>query len=163
MTETPRRPILSTSATPAATVPESHRDLTERPLIAHFATVRSDGSLQSNPMWFRWDGDRVRMTHTRTRKKFRNVAHEPRVALSIVDPDNSQRYLEVRGVVESVEDDTGAPFYRSLQERYNATSAPVRDADVRVVLVIRPTTILARDFAPGDEEPTMRRSVAPGS
>lgn len=150
-------------ATPAATVPESHRDLTERPLIAHFATVRSDGSLQSNPMWFRWDGDRVRLTHTRTRKKFRNVAHEPRVALSIVDPDNAQRYLEVRGVVESVQDDTGAPFYRSLQEHYNVTSAAVRDADVRVVLVIRPTTILARDFAPGDEEPTMQRSVAPGS
>jgi PPOX class probable F420-dependent enzyme len=154
---------LNQQAEPAATVPESHRDLTERPLIAHFATVRSDGSLQSNPMWFRWDGDRVRMTHTRTRKKFRNVAHEPRVALSIIDPDDSQRYLEVRGVVESVEDDTGAPFYRSLQERYNAASAPIRDADVRVVLVIRPTTILARGFAAGAEAPTMERSVAGGA
>jgi PPOX class probable F420-dependent enzyme len=143
-----------------ATVPASHQDLVDRPLIAHFATVRSDGSVQSNPMWFGWDGSRIRLTHTRTRKKFQNVSSEPRVALSIVDPDDPQRYLEIRGVVESIDDDTGAPFYRTLQERYGAGGAPIRDADVRVVLVIRPTVILARSFRRGDPEATMQRSVA---
>src|SRR6266536_3171948 len=120
-----------------ATVPASHQDLVDRPLIAHFATVRSDGSVQSNPMWLAWDGSRIRLTHTRTRKKFQNVSAEPRVALSIVDPDDAQRYLEIRGVVESIDDD-----------------------DVRVVLVIRPTVILARSFSPGDVQATMERSVA---
>lgn len=143
-----------------ATVPASHQDLVDRPLIAHFATVRSDGSVQSNPMWFVWDGGRIRLTHTRTRKKFQNVSSEPRVALSIVDPGNAQRYLEIRGVVESIDDDTGAPFYRTLQERYGAAGSPIRDADVRVVLVIRPTVILARSFSSGDPQATMQRSVA---
>jgi PPOX class probable F420-dependent enzyme len=145
------------------TVPASHQDMVDRPLIAHFATVRSDGSLQSNPMWFVWDGSRVRLTHTRTRKKFANVSREPRVALSIVDPDNSQRYLEIRGEVESIEDDGGpgeAPFYSSLQDRYGASGAPIRDADDRVILTIRPTAILARSFDPGDTEPKMQRAVA---
>jgi PPOX class probable F420-dependent enzyme len=145
------------------TVPASHQDMVDRPLIAHFATVRSDGSLQSNPMWFVWDGSRVRLTHTRTRKKFANVSHEPRVALSIVDPDNSQRYLEIRGEVESIEGDGGpgeVPFYRSLQDRYGASGAPIRDADDRVILTIRPTAILARSFDPGDTEPKMQRAVA---
>jgi PPOX class probable F420-dependent enzyme len=143
-----------------ATVPASHQDLVERPLIAHFATIRSDGSVQSNPMWYGWDGSRIRLTHTRTRQKFRNVRSEPRVALSIVDPDDSQRYLEIRGVVEAIDDDTGAPFYRSLQERYGRAGAPIRDADVRVVLVIRPTVILARSFNPGDIDATIERSAA---
>jgi PPOX class probable F420-dependent enzyme len=143
-----------------ATVPASHQDLVDRPLIAHFATIRSDGSVQSNPMWFLWDGGRVRLTHTRTRKKFQNVSREPRVALSIVDPDDDQRYLEIRGEVESIDDDTGAPFYRKLQDRYGASGRPIGDADVRVVLVIRPTVILARSFSPGDREATMQRSVA---
>jgi PPOX class probable F420-dependent enzyme len=143
-----------------ATVPASHQDLVDRPLIAHFGTVRSDGSVQSNPMWFVWDGTRVRLTHTRTRKKFQNVSREPRVALSIVDPDDDQRYLEIRGEVESIDDDTGAPFYRKLQERYGRAGSPIRDADVRVVLVIRPTVILARSFKPGDLEATIQRSVA---
>jgi PPOX class probable F420-dependent enzyme len=146
-----------------ATVPASHQDLVDRPLIAHFATIRSDGSVQSNPMWFEWDGSRIRMTHTRTRQKFRNVRSEPRVALSIVDPDDSQRYLEIRGVVESIDDDTGAPFYRTLQERYGSSGAPIHDADVRVVLVIRPTVILARSFSPGDSQVTMERSAAASS
>lgn len=156
MTDNPRRSILDQQAT----VPASHQDLVDRPLITHFATVRSDGSVQSNPMWFLWDGSRIRLTHTRTRKKFQNVSREPRVALSIVDPDNDQRYLEIRGEVESIDDDTGAPFYRRLQERYGRGGAPIGDADVRVVLVIRPTVILARSFDPGQPQPTMQRSAA---
>jgi PPOX class probable F420-dependent enzyme len=111
-------------------------------------------------MWFGWDGSRFRLTHTRIRKKFQNVRAEPRVALSIVDPDDPQRYLEVRGVVESVDDDPGGSFYASLRERYGAGGGPVRDADVRVVLVIRPTVIHARSFRPGDTEATIERSVA---
>jgi PPOX class probable F420-dependent enzyme len=156
MTDNPRRSILDQQAT----VPASHQDLVDRPLITHFATVRPDGSVQSNPMWFAWDGSRIRLTHTRTRKKFQNVSREPRVALSIVDPDNDQRYLEIRGEVESIDDDTGAPFYRKLQERYGRAGAPILDADVRVVLVIRPTVIIARSFDPGDAEATIQRSVA---
>lgn len=145
----------------AAAVPASFQDLLERPLITHLATTRADGSVQSNPMWFGWDGGRIRLTHTRTRKKFRNVSAEPRVALSIVDPDDPQRYLEVRGVVESIEDDPGARFYQSLRERYGSTDTPIRDADVRVVLVIRPTVVLARSPGLGDAPPAMERSTAP--
>ncbi len=52
--------------------------------------------------------------HTSTRQKFANLAHEPRVALSIADPDDQYRFLEIRGTVEKIEDDPGAEFYRSL-------------------------------------------------
>jgi PPOX class probable F420-dependent enzyme len=146
---------------PIPRVPDSHRDLLDRPLIAHVATVRDDGGPQSNPMWFGWDGERLRLTHTRTRQKFRNLRAEPRVALSIVDPANSQRYLEVRGVVEAVQDDVGGPVYRQLRERYGVDpDAPMPDADVRVVLVIRPTTILARSPADAAGPPVIERVTA---
>jgi len=58
-------------------------------------------------MWFAWDGSRIRLTHTRTRQKFVNLTAEPRVALSIADPDNQYRFLEIRGTVEKIEDDPG--------------------------------------------------------
>jgi PPOX class probable F420-dependent enzyme len=129
-------------------VPDSHRDLLERPLSAHVATIGANGEPQSNPVWFWWDGDRIRLTHTRTRQKFRNLQAEPRVALSITDPADPQRYLEIRGSVEEVEDDTGGAFYRRIRARYGVDpDAPMPDADVRVVLVIRPTTVLARSPA----------------
>jgi PPOX class probable F420-dependent enzyme len=140
-----------TTDQPVPQVPESHRDLLERPLIAHLATVRPSGEPQTNPMWFGWDGERIRLTHTRTRQKFRNLQAEPRVALSITDPADAQRYLEVRGLVEAIEDDAGGRFYRQLRGRYGVDpDAPMPDADVRVVVVIRPTTVLAR--SPGDAE-----------
>src|ERR1700750_1773367 len=99
-------------------VPASHADLLERPLFAHLATVRPDGAPQSSVMWFDWDGERIRMTHTKTRQKFRNLENDPRVALSIADPTDGYRVLEVRGVVEAIEDDDDqGSFYLSLQKR----------------------------------------------
>lgn len=129
--------------TTTATLPPSHVDLLERPTFAHFATIRPDGSPQSSPMWFRWDGARITMTHTKVRQKFANIRRDPRVSLSVVDPDDPYRYLEVRGFVEKVEDDDGrASFYRELQSRYGM-SFPVGDADVRVILTIRPESFVA--------------------
>ena len=135
------------TGSPAAEPPTSHADLLDRPLFANLATVRPDGAPQSNIMWFEWDGRRIRMTHTRDRQKFRNLKHEPRVSLSIFDPDDPYRFLEVRGVVESIEDDDEvASVYRGLQERYGRVYE-IRDAAVRVVVTVRPETFVA--FAGG--------------
>jgi PPOX class probable F420-dependent enzyme len=148
---------------PAPQVPDSHRDLLERPLITHLATVRTDGGPQTNPMWFRWDGERLRLTHTRTRQKFRNLQAEPRVALSIVDPADPQRYLEIRGVVEAIEDDAGGGFYRQLRGRYGVDpDAPMPDAAERVQLVIRPNTVLARSPADAAGPPPIERVSGEG-
>lgn len=127
----------------ATTLPETHVDLLERPLFAHLATVRPDGAPQSNVMWFVWDGEFLRMTHTKNRQKYRNFQHESRVALSIADPDDQYRFLEIRGVVETIEDDDDqASFYASLHERYGL-SANIKDADVRVIVTIRPESFVA--------------------
>jgi PPOX class probable F420-dependent enzyme len=123
-------------------VPASYADLLERPTFAHLATVRPDGSPQSSVMWFAWDGSRIRLTHTSTRQKFANLSREPRVALSIADPDDQYRFLEVRGTVEGIEPDPGGEFYKSLQRRYGL-DYPVTDADVRVIIAIRPDRYVA--------------------
>ena len=121
--------------------PESHLDLLERPLFAHFGTVTADGAPLVNPMWFLWDADAgvIRMTHTNNRHNFRYLRREPRVALCIVDPDDGYRYLQVRGVLEQVEDDPTGAFYQTLQQRYRGFTSEVKDRDVRVKLTIRPT------------------------
>jgi PPOX class probable F420-dependent enzyme len=127
---------------PSSALPPSHADLLERPLFAHLATVRPDGAPQSSVMWFEWDGTHVRFTHTSARQKFRNFAHEPRVACSILDPEDPYRFLEVRGEIASIEPDPEAAFYLSLQQRYGETF-PVHDAAVRVVISVLPTSFVA--------------------
>ena len=126
--------------------PESHLDLLERPLFAHFATVAGDCSPRVNPMWFYWDNQAgvLKLTHTNQRHNYRNLQQNPRVALSIVDPDDQYRYLQVRGEVAHVERDPTGAFYQQLQQRYRGYTTDVQDRDVRVVLTIRPTGFKAR-------------------
>jgi PPOX class probable F420-dependent enzyme len=126
--------------------PQSHADLLERPLFAHLATVRADGAPQVNPMWFLWEPEQsvIKLTHTRTRHNFRYIQLQPRVALSIVDPEDPYRYLQVRGVVENVQDDPTGSFYQTLQQRYRGYTREVADRDVRVVLTVRPTAFKIR-------------------
>ena len=115
----------------SAALPQSHADLLERPLFAHLATIRPDGSPQSSVMWFAWDGQRARFSHTSNRQKYRNLLADGRVSFHVQDPDNAYRTLEVRGRVESMDADPDAAFYRSLQRRYGSEGVPVLDAEVR--------------------------------
>jgi PPOX class probable F420-dependent enzyme len=121
-------------------IPQGYESLLERPLYGHLATVRPDGTPQVNPMWFAWDGEVLRFTHTTKRQKYRNIDANPAVTMSISDPENPYRYLEVRGVVEAIEPDPTGAFYLQLNNRYSGplTEPPADKAD-RVILVVRPT------------------------
>ncbi|MET8517642.1 PPOX class F420-dependent oxidoreductase [Streptomyces sp. NPDC005077] len=77
-------------------IPESHRDLLERPLFGHLATIRPAGGPQVNPMWFSWDGEYVRFTHTTTRYTYKNITADPHVAVSVNDPEKLYRYRSAR-------------------------------------------------------------------
>src|SRR5258708_19792183 len=103
---------------PSSEVPESHRDLLDRPLFAHLATLRPDGSPQSSVMWFAWDGERVRFSHTRNRQKYRNLENDLRVSFHVQDPDNPYRTLKVRGRVEPMAPAPTPVFYRTLLHPY---------------------------------------------
>jgi len=74
--------------------------------------------------------------------QYRNIQHEPRVAVSINDPDQPYRYLEIRGTVTAIEPDPTAAFFAVLAERYAlAMDGPPGDAADRVVYVVRPDTV----------------------
>jgi len=122
----------------AQVIPESLADLLERPLYALLATVRPDGTPQVNPTWFRYDGEFIWLTATTYRQKYRNWQYQPATALSIIDPEQPARYLEVRGLVERiVPDPEGAEFVR-LAERYGEPQGPPPDTAYRIAVAIRP-------------------------
>jgi PPOX class probable F420-dependent enzyme len=123
-------------------IPDEYADLLDRPLFGHLATVRPDGTPQVNPMWFSWDGTHLRFTNTTRRQKHRNVTAEPRIAMSVNDPDRPYRYLEVRGRVERIEPDPEAAFFAELAKRYGLElDGPPGDAAERVVFVVRPEAV----------------------
>jgi len=122
------------------TIPPSHRDLLERPLFGHLATIRPDGTAQSNPVWYLWDGTTLRFSFSTKQQKHRNVEANPSVALSIHDPDEPYRYLEIRGVIETVEPDPdGGTFFMELNARYNGPFGKSLYPADGAVYTMRPT------------------------
>ena len=126
-----------TMPTPDEIIPSAYRRLLELPLFGHLGTIRPDDTAQVTPMWFEFDGAHIRFTHTNYRQKYRNLQHNPSMALSIIDPDNPHRYLEVAGTLVEVVPDPEGQFYVRLQNRYvNPSTTPPRDKADRVILVM---------------------------
>lgn len=122
-------------------IPESHADILDKKAFASVATIGPNGEPQNNPVWFGWDGSKIRFSQTTTRQKYRNMQGDRRVALSILDPDDPYRYIEVRGVVVDVEDDPDLDFINSMALKYLGLDRYPwhQPGDERVVIVIEPS------------------------
>jgi PPOX class probable F420-dependent enzyme len=120
-----------------AAIPQEFRDLVDRPLYGGLGTIRPDDTVQVNPMWFEFDGESLRFTHTTRRAKYRNLRHNPTMSLMITDPDDPERYVELRGRLTEIVPDPEGLFYVRLAERYgNAGAQPPADRADRVILVM---------------------------
>ena len=122
------------------TPPATHLDLLERPLYAAWATLDGGGAPLVNPMWFLWDTDKnvMKFTHTTHRKNYANIQRDDRVAVLITDPDDPYRYMQIRGVVDSIEADPTGSLHEVLQQRYRGSVAEVSDREARVIITVRP-------------------------
>ena len=121
-------------------IPEGYRDLLETTALVHVATLGPDGEPQNNPVWFDWDGEHVKFSQTKTRQKYKNVSRDPRIAFSIVDPENPYRYLEIRGEVTKVEEDPNLDFINAMAKKYlDQDEYPFHQpGDERVVVFVEP-------------------------
>jgi PPOX class probable F420-dependent enzyme len=127
-----------------ATIPADYIHLVENPNYGHLGTIRPDDTAQVNPMWYLFDGETIRFTHTTKRGKYRNLQHNPSMSLAISDPDDPFRYLEVRGSLQQVIPDPEGAFYVVLGKRYgNAQQQPPRDSPDRVILVMSIDRVIA--------------------
>lgn len=110
--------------------------LTE-PNFGFLGTIRPDDTVQVNPMWFEFDGEHIRFTHTTKRQKYRNLKHNPTMSLAVVQGEDFYRYLEVRGRLVDILPDPEGEFYVRLGQRYGeADTQPPADRADRVILVM---------------------------
>jgi PPOX class probable F420-dependent enzyme len=96
---------MTTPVAPAVpTVPASHIDLLTRPICGVFTTMDPDGRPQSSLVWVDFDGACARVNTTLERRKGRNLLANARCSLLVVDPDNTGRFIQIRGDAELVRD-----------------------------------------------------------
>lgn len=98
-------------------IPQPYHALLLRPCYAHAATLRPDGWLSVHPVAILFDGAQVRFSTLKSRGKFRNLQRDARLSLSIIDPDNPLRHLELRGRASWVED-AGRSFIDAIARQY---------------------------------------------
>jgi PPOX class probable F420-dependent enzyme len=95
---------MTTVAAPSVAIPASHLDLLERPICAVLTTLGPRGHPESSLVWADHDGRCARVNTTLERRKGRNLRRDARVSLLIVDPEDSGRFLQIRGEAELVTD-----------------------------------------------------------
>lgn len=126
-------------------IPEAFRDLFERKAFANFATVMPDGTPQVTPVWVGYDDDHLLVNTAKGRQKERNVRRDPKVGLSILDPDDPYRFVSVRGEVEEVTEDGAIEHINELTERYMGRDEYPNlgeEDGPRVVIRIRPDRVV---------------------
>jgi PPOX class probable F420-dependent enzyme len=95
---------VTTASPPAESVPipASHLDLLTRPICGVLTTMGAEGQPQSSLVWVDHDGACATVNTTLQRQKGRNLRANRRASLLVVDPDNTARFIQVRGDVELV-------------------------------------------------------------
>ena len=83
-------------------IPASHLDLLSRPVCGVLTTMGSDGQPQSSLVWVDHDGECARVNTTLERQKGRNLLADSKVSLLVVDPDDTARFIQIRGDAELV-------------------------------------------------------------
>jgi len=127
-----------------ATIPDPFLDLMQqKKAFAHLATVMPDGSPQVTPVWFDYQGGAIRVNTAKGRVKARNMAEGARVALSIMDPDNPYRHIQVRGRVRRATEQGADAHIDALAKKYMGkdTYPFRRPGEVRLLVEIEPTSV----------------------
>ena len=126
-----------------AAIPDGFMDLiTTKKALANIATVMSDGSPQVTPVWFDYKDGKLRVNTAKGRVKARTMTEGAKVALSIVDPDNDYRYIQVRGTVTKVTEEGADAHIDALAKKYlGQDKYPfAQPGEVRVMFEIEPTS-----------------------
>ena len=124
------------------TIPEEYHDLLadETRAYAVLGTIMPDGSPQATPVWFSTDGEYILLNSLKGRIKDRNMRAEPRIALTILDPEDVLRYYQVRGRVVEITEEGGRAHIDALAKKYTGadkfTWGPPDDA--RVIYKVLP-------------------------
>jgi PPOX class probable F420-dependent enzyme len=121
-------------------IPEKYEDLFQKKAFGNLATINADGTPQVTPVWVDYDGKYVIVNSARGRRKDKNMKMNSAVAVSIMDPDNPYRYLEIRGTVASITEDGADEHIDKMAKKYIGVDKYPnrRQGEVRVLYKIEP-------------------------
>jgi PPOX class probable F420-dependent enzyme len=133
------------------TIPDSHRDLIDGPIMVTFTTIMPDGQPQSTIVWCNSDDEHVLVNSVAGRRKDKNIRRDPRITLMALDPNNPYRWIEVRGVVDEITEEGAVAHIDELSRLYenkpgffgHVAPAERANLETRIIFKIRPVRVQA--------------------
>jgi PPOX class probable F420-dependent enzyme len=130
-------------------IPETHCDLLLGPIHGVLTTMMPGGSPQSSLVWVDYDGRYVLINTTLERQKGRNMQANPKVAILVIDPKNSSRWIEIRGEVKEMTRSGAEAHADRLTQQYTTKRHfygdiyPVeqKQKETRVIVRIEPVKV----------------------
>jgi len=125
-------------------IPERLIDLLspEKKAFASLALTLADGSPQVTPIWFDWDGTHIILNTARERVKDKVMRRRGKVALSIVDPGDPYRYLQIRGRIVDETEQGAYDVICDLRLKYRGDrNYPRNPGEVRVTYRVLPEQV----------------------
>ena len=91
--------------------------------------LSAGGAPQVNPVWFLWDGEHILLSLIASKRKFRNLQRDARIAVAIAHPSDPYRYLEVRGRIDRLDRDAGNRVFDAISRKYTGDAYSLEPAD----------------------------------
>ena len=99
-------------------IPDEFLDLFQKKTFAHLATLMPNGTPHVTSVYVDYDGKHILINSARGRVKDKNMEERRDVAIQIPDPDNTDRYIAVRGRVVEITEDGADEHLDKLAQRY---------------------------------------------
>jgi len=129
------------------TIPNTHLELFREPVHGVLTTMMPDGTPQSSIVWVDYDGEYVLINTTLERQKGRNMQANPKVTILVIDPKDSSRWVEVRGLVMEMTRNGAEVHADKLTQRYcpgkrhfygDVYPPEQKEKETRVIVKIQP-------------------------
>jgi PPOX class probable F420-dependent enzyme len=99
-------------------ISEKARALFDTKALGMLGIVSDDGTAQVTPVWITLHGDTPVFNTVIGSRKERHMRRDPRVTLTIVDPEDAFSYVELRGRVDFEEGQVASDTIDALAKKY---------------------------------------------
>ena len=117
-------------------LPDLAKNLLQEATFVTLTTIAKDGSPHSTVMWADTDGSDVLFATVVGRLKERHLRNDPRVSISLFDPDNPYSYVTINGTA-TIEKDGGPELIQELSRKYTGGPYTLDEGTDNVRVVVR--------------------------
>jgi PPOX class probable F420-dependent enzyme len=132
----------------AAQLDEKQKEFLQHPYVGVVTTLRKDGSPHATIVWVDVEDSTPTFNTAVGRAKERHLRENPKLSLTVVDPQDSYKWISITGTAELTTDGADPQIDRLAKKYLGKDEYPWRNpAEQRISVKIRPERVDAYGLA----------------